>query len=112
MAKPRRAKPENGPLAEAARPDVQAEGLHSDGDRSRPLVENLDEEIHYYTRHLGEWAEHEGRHVLIHGQEPCGFFASREEALREGLRRFGRVPFLVKQVIRDERPRPLGTMIL
>ncbi len=82
------------------------------GAPGEPGPEPLAEEIDFYSRHVGEWGADEGRHVLIRGREKCGSFATRDEALLEGLRRFGRVPFLVKQVIRDERPRPLRAVIL
>ncbi len=71
----------------------------------------LDREVDYYLAHLPEWSGHEGQHVLIHGAEPFGFFATRDAALQEGLRRFGWVPFLVKQVQRDEEPIQLGRVI-
>jgi hypothetical protein len=72
----------------------------------------LDQEFAYYLAHLPEWYEHEGKHVLIHGQEHFGFFPTRDAALEEGFRRFGWVPFLVKQVRRDEEPRPMTMVIL
>jgi hypothetical protein len=46
--------------------------------------------------------EHEGRFVLIKGHDVVGVFGDRSEALREGYRRFGIVPFLVRQVTASE----------
>ena len=77
----------------------------------RPDDNTLDPEFDYYLAHLPEWYDHEGEHVLIHGQEHFGFFATRNAALEEGFRRFGWVPFLVKQVQRDEKPIQLGGVI-
>src|SRR5215210_6823001 len=61
--------------------------------------EPLEEEIAFYLQHLREWKEHESKHVLIRGPEQFGFYPTRDEALLEGFRRFGRVSFLVKQVL-------------
>jgi hypothetical protein len=78
----------------------------------RPEKFELEQESKYYHSHLPEWGEHEGEHILIHGQEHFGFFETRNEALTEGLRRFGRVPFFVKQVQLDEKPRPMMWVML
>jgi hypothetical protein len=57
-----------------------------------------------YRAHLSEMAkEHEGQYVLIRGGEIIGFFPDRSTAIREGYRRFGIVPFLVKEVTATER---------
>ena len=72
----------------------------------------LDEEVAYYLAHLPEWHDHEGKHVLIHGQEHFGFFPTVDAALEEGFRRFGRIAFLVKQVRHDEEPRAVTMVIL
>jgi hypothetical protein len=71
----------------------------------------LDEEIDFYLRHLEEWEQDEGRHVLIRGNQQFGFYPTRDEALKEGLRLFGRTSFMVKQVVRDQRPRWMGAVI-
>jgi len=39
-----------------------------------------------------------GRVVLIHDSDLIGVFDTDAEAVREGTRRFGREPFLVRQV--------------
>ena len=93
-------------------------------DRLKPVIDamvaslteilgdtTLDEEFDYYLAHLPEWYDQEGKHVLIHGSEHFGFFSTENAALEEGFRRFGRVPFLVKQVQQDERPMYLGWVI-
>lgn len=72
---------------------------------------SLAEEIAYYRQHLAGWGTHEGEHVLIHGSAEHGFYGTRRAALTEGYRRFGRVPFLVKQVILDEKPRTLAWIL-
>ena len=70
----------------------------------------LAEEIACYRRHLPGWGEREGEHVLIKGGAVTGFYPTRNAALTEGYRRFGRVPFLVKQVLTDERPITLDSV--
>jgi hypothetical protein len=47
--------------------------------------------------------EHEGEFVLIKGTEIVGFFADDSSALREGYRRFGVVPLLVKRITANQR---------
>ena len=61
-------------------------------------------EIATYKARLPEMAqEHEGEFVLIKGTEIVGFFPDDPTAEREGHRRFGLVPFVVKQVKAHER---------
>ena len=73
---------------------------------------SLEAEIAYYRTHLPEWREHQGEHVLIRGAELHGFFPSKDLALAEGFRRFGRVTFLVHRVDLEEKPRPFVGVIL
>ena len=44
-------------------------------------------------------ADHPGKFVLIKGGDLIGTFATIEEAVTEGARRFGLEPFLVRQVL-------------
>jgi hypothetical protein len=92
------------PVVECTSP-VLAEAMNMDKSL-------LDEEVGYYLAHLTGWHDHEGQHVLIHGQEHFGFFPTRDRALEEGFLRFGRVAFLVKEIRRDEEPRPVAWTIL
>ena len=73
---------------------------------------SLNKEVAYYLEHLPEWHEHEGEYVLIRGAKPVGFFPTRDTALQEGFRRFGRVAFLVMRVSVDEEPRSMVEIIL
>jgi len=43
-----------------------------------------------------------GHFVLIHGDELIGIYEDEAQATSEGARRFGREPFLVRQVREDE----------
>ena len=59
----------------------------------------LERELATYKAKLGELKEHEGKFVLIHGDDVLDFFSSYEDAIKEGYKRFGVAdPFLVKQV--------------
>lgn len=50
--------------------------------------------------------EHEGEFVVMHNEEPVGYFTSYNEAYRAGLNRFGldEVFFVSEVVERDEGP--------
>jgi hypothetical protein len=58
----------------------------------------LERELATYNAKLPEWREHEGKFVLIHGEDVVDFYSSYEDALKIGYEKFGLTPFLVKQV--------------
>ena len=59
----------------------------------------LEQEYKYFLSHLNEFSKiHLNEFVLIKGEEVIGFFNSYEKALRDGLKRFGNVPFFIKEV--------------
>jgi hypothetical protein len=67
-------------------------------------LEALAGDIATYRAHLAEMAkDHEGQYVLIRESQIIGYFRNRSRAIREGYRRFGIVPFLVKEVTATER---------
>jgi hypothetical protein len=68
---------------------------------------SLNKEVAYYLEHLPEWHEHEGEYVVIRGKKRVGFFLTRDTALQEGFRRFGRVAFLVRRVSVEEKPQSM-----
>ena len=76
-----------------------------------PSLVFLDQEIAFYLEGLPGWRDHEGEHVLIAARQAYGFYPTRDDALAEGFRRFGRVPFLVKRVAVDEAPRVMVGLI-
>jgi hypothetical protein len=82
--------PRNGPVAGAI-PD------RPDGERADRLAE-IAQEIATYRVRLPELLAHEGEFVLIKGDQVIGFFEDFSAALREGYRRFGLVPLLVKKI--------------
>ena len=62
-------------------------------------MRHLDKELSVYRDKLPELkAEHEGKFVLIHGDQIADFFSSYEDAIKAGYSKFGLEPFLVKQI--------------
>ena len=58
----------------------------------------LKAEISYYDEHTEELLlTYPNRFVLIHGDQLIGDFESRSDAVAEGVRRYGRGPFLVRR---------------
>jgi hypothetical protein len=59
----------------------------------------LETELETFRSKLQELkAEHEGKFVLIHGDEVVEVFTSYEDAIKVGYSKFGLSPFLVKQI--------------
>lgn len=42
---------------------------------------------------------HKGKFVLMHGEILCGTYDTAENAYNEGVKRFGREPFLIKKLV-------------
>ncbi|HZF12840.1 MAG TPA: hypothetical protein VFE33_28970 [Thermoanaerobaculia bacterium] len=59
----------------------------------------LEQELETYRNHLQTLkAEHEGKYVLIHGDQVVDVFSSYDDAIKAGYSKFGLNPFLVKQI--------------
>jgi hypothetical protein len=59
----------------------------------------LEKELETFRSKLLELkGEHEGKFVLIHGEQVVDFFSSYEDAIKDGYARFGLAPFLVKKI--------------
>lgn len=58
----------------------------------------LEKELQTYKAKLAELKEHEGKFVLIHGDDVVGTYSSYDDAIKEGYSRFKLEPFLVKQI--------------
>jgi hypothetical protein len=69
------------------------------------VIEQLACELELYDenreRLLGESL---GKYVLIHDREMVGTYDTEADAVAEGYRRFGNVPFLVKLIAPVEEP--------
>jgi hypothetical protein len=84
----------------------QPDSVKPDSGEVPPIwsLDAMAAEIATYKARLPEMArEHEGEYVLIKGTEVVGFFPDDPSAMREGRRRFGFVPFVVKQIRAQER---------
>lgn len=65
----------------------------------------LDIELETYERNRDQLLESaENRFVLIKGDAVIDTFESQMDAIREGVRRFGNHPYLVKQILSVEIP--------
>ena len=58
----------------------------------------LEKELAAYKNRFHELKEHEGKFVLIHGDDVIDFFSSYEDAIKSGYEKFKLEPFLVKQI--------------
>ena len=58
----------------------------------------LDAEIKFYEDKLDELLAHEGKFVVIKGQDIIGFFESYIDALQVAYGKFHSEPFLVKKI--------------
>ena len=63
----------------------------------------LEKEMETYKRKLPELTASAGKYALIHGDDFIDVFASYEDAIKDGYRRFGLAPFLVKQIQATEK---------
>jgi hypothetical protein len=70
------------------------------------MMDPLEVPLATYARHKGELLEagHRGKWVLIHHEDVAGVFESRQQGLANGYRRFGNVPFLVREVQNQALP--------
>src|SRR5690349_20599083 len=65
----------------------------------------LEQETAAYQKNLDRlMKEHAGKFVLIHGETIHGFWDNQTEAIHEGYRRLGVVPFLVRKIGPEPRP--------
>lgn len=73
----------------------------------------LREELKFFESRRAEWLErHEGKFALIKGSTLVDTFDTAENAYVAGVQQFGNVPFLVKQIVRQERTERLPALSL
>lgn len=66
-------------------------------------IEAIKKELEYFEKlkeHLLQ--SDKGKVALIKGETLVGTFTTQEEAYREGIRRFGKDPFLIKPILEVE----------
>ena len=67
------------------------------------MAELLEVETNTYEQHKEKLlGTSEGKFVLIHGSDVVDIYDSKWDAIRQGYKQFGNVPFLVKQVVEVE----------
>ena len=72
----------------------------------------LEQESNYYRAHLPEWMNTRDEHVLIHGPEHFGFFATRNAALEEGFGGSVESPFSSSKSSATRSRRPMMWVML
>ena len=72
------------------------EGFHDLA--ARGWIMALEKELETYRKKLLELKEHQGKFVLVHGEDIVDVFTSYEDAIKAGYDRFALEPFLVKQI--------------
>lgn len=65
----------------------------------------LERELAYFESIKGDLLakQHEGKFALIKEEQLFGTFSRSEDAYAEGVKRFGKTPFLIKQILRKEK---------
>lgn len=70
-------------------------------DATKPLAEELET----FEKHKDELlASAEGKYALVHQATVYGTYNDEQDAIAEGYKAFGNVPFLVKQILNVEVP--------
>ena len=63
----------------------------------------LKKELQYYSEQKAELLKHyKGQFALIKGKEVIGTYTTWDEALEDGIKKLGNVPFLIRQVQEEE----------
>jgi len=69
------------------------------------MVAKLSRELKIYEANFEKLlATHEGKYVLLHGDDVLGFFDNQMDAINWGYHELGNVPFLVKNISRLDIP--------
>jgi len=77
------------------------------------MAEVLETEEKTYEQRRAEFLQaHEGKYVLIKDTGVLGFFETEKDAIAEGFRRCGYVPFLVKRIEAVDLPLDFSTAAL
>lgn len=65
---------------------------------------SLEREHEYFEEHRTEWVKHHlGKFALIRGDELQGTFDTADSAYGAGIHAWGNVPFLIKQILTEDR---------
>ena len=70
---------------------------------TQPTSDVLSVELAHFEKIKPELLQHyKGQFALIKSEELVGTFTKREEAYAAGVKRFGNVPMLIRQVLPEE----------
>ena len=62
----------------------------------------MEKHIDAYMNHLDEMLKHhEGKFTIFAGEEPLGCWDTELRALKEGIKKYGSVPMLVREISRE-----------
>lgn len=68
------------------------------------MTDVLKTETNFFEQHREEWCEHHlGKIAVIHGTTLHGFYDDYNTALEVGYDKCGLVPFLLKEVLYEDR---------
>ncbi|MEA3282155.1 MAG: hypothetical protein U9Q68_06275 [Euryarchaeota archaeon] len=77
------------------------------------MADLLKKELQTYEARKAELiGTYRGKFALIKDADVLGVFDTKLDAIRQGYERFGRVPFLVKQIVEIETPQHFTSNLL
>lgn len=89
-----------------------ATGAHYAGGMAAAQEFPLARELEVFEAHRQElMGRAAGKYELVHGDQLAGEFDTETDAIGEGYKLFGNVPFLVKKIEPMDIPRRLSCMI-
>ena len=72
----------------------------------------LEKELKYFESMKDELLKHhKDKYALIKDETLVGTFTKMEEAYEEGVKKFGKEPFLIKRIIENEPPESLPSLM-
>lgn len=77
------------------------------------MADLLKKELQTYEARKAELiGKYRGKFTLIKDADVFGVFDTKLDAIRQGYERFGKVPFLVKQIVEIETPQHFTSNLL
>jgi hypothetical protein len=71
----------------------------------------LEKELKFFESKRKEWLrDYKDKFVLIKGEELIDVFSTLEDAYKEGVKRYGNQPFLIKRVTEEEEIETLSAL--
>lgn len=73
----------------------------------------LEEELRFFESKKKEWLkDYRDKFVLVKGEELVDVFSTLDDAYKEGVKRYGNQPFLIKKVTEEEEIETLPALTL